>query len=229
MLEFYMAYGDYEDMMRLSERLVVEAAQATRGTLTFEYLGREMDLTPPWPRRTVLELVSEAVGEEVTLERDDLPRLAERHGVGLDPAWGPGHIVWDLYEKLVEDTIWQPTFVKDVPEEVSPLARPHRTSPGVTEHFDLLIAGMEIGPAYSELTDPDDQRRRFEAQQEAKRRGDEDAHPLDEDFLTALEHGMPPAGGMGIGIDRLTMILADVPSIRDVITFPHVRPEDPQA
>jgi len=134
--------------------------------------------------------------------------------------------VWELYEKLVEETIFQPTFVKDVPEEVSPLARLHRSSPGVTEHFDLIIAGMEIGPAYSELTDPDDQRRRFEAQQAARRRGDEEAHPLDEDFLLALEHGMPPAGGMGIGIDRLAMILADQPSIRDVITFPHVRPEE---
>jgi len=226
MLEFYMAYGDYEDMMRLAERLVVEAAQAVLGTLQFEYLGKEMDLTPPWPRRTVLELVSEAVGEEVTLDRPDVVELAARHGVEPQEGWGPGHVVWELYERLVEDTIWQPTFVKDVPQEVSPLARPHRTSPGLTEHFDLIIAGMEIGPAYSELTDPDDQRRRFEAQQDAKRRGDEEAHPLDEDFLMALEHGMPPAGGMGLGIDRLTMVLTDMPSIRDVITFPHVRPED---
>jgi lysyl-tRNA synthetase class 2 len=226
MLEFYLAYGDYEDMMRLSERLIREAALATRGTLRFEYLGRELDLETPWRRVTVLELVSEAVGEEVTLDRADLSDLAKRHGVEVDPSWGRGHIVWELYEKLVEDTIFQPTMVKDVPQEVSPLARPHRTSPGVTEHFDLIIAGMEIGPAYSELTDPDDQRRRFEAQQEAKRRGDQEAHPLDEDFLMALEHGMPPAGGMGLGIDRLTMILADQPSIRDVITFPHTRPED---
>jgi lysyl-tRNA synthetase class 2 len=225
MLEFYMAYGDYEDMMRLSERLVREAAMAARGTLQFDYQGRELDLETPWRRVTVLELVSEAVGEEVTLDRADLPALAERHDVGVDPAWGPGHVVWALYEKLVEPTIFQPTFVKDVPQEVSPLARPHRTSPGVTEHFDLVIAGMEIGPAYSELTDPDDQRARFEAQQAARGRGDEEAHPLDEDFLLALEHGMPPAGGMGIGIDRLAMILADQPSIRDVITFPHLRPE----
>jgi lysyl-tRNA synthetase, class II len=228
MLEFYLAYGDYEDMMRLAERLIREAALAIRGTLKFEYLGRELDLETPWRRVTVLELVSEAVGEEVRLDDPrGVGRFAEAKGIEIDPEWEPGKIVWELYEKLVEDTIFQPTIVKDVPQEVSPLARPHRTSPGVTEHFDLIIAGMEIGPAYSELTDPDDQRRRFEAQQEAKRRGDDEAHPLDEDFLTALEHGMPPAGGMGLGIDRLTMILADQPSIRDVITFPHVRPDDP--
>ncbi len=251
MLEFYLAYGDYEDMMRLSERLVAEAAMATLGRLKFEYQGREMDLTPPWPRVTVMELVWRAVVERVGrdhLERevasvakhgadlaevvrygDAYRRLAPELGIELDSAWGPGRVVWELYEQLVEDSIWQPTFVKDVPQEVSPLARPHRTTPGVTEHFDLIIAGMEIGPAYSELTDPDDQRRRFEAQQEAKRRGDEEAHPLDEDFLLALEHGMPPAGGMGIGIDRLTMVLAGQPSIRDVITFPHTRPQDAQA
>jgi lysyl-tRNA synthetase class 2 len=225
MLEFYMAYGDYEDMMRLAEKLIRTAALEVRGTLRFEYQGRELDLETPWRRATVLELVSEAAGEDVTLDRTDLHQVAERHGVGVDPAWGPGHIVWELYEKLVEKSIFQPTIVKDVPQEVSPLARPHRSTPGVTEHFDLVIAGMEMGPAYSELTDPDDQRARFEAQQEARGRGDEEAHPLDEDFLLALEHGMPPAGGMGIGIDRLTMVLADQPSIRDVITFPHLRPE----
>ncbi|HEY7283432.1 MAG TPA: amino acid--tRNA ligase-related protein, partial [Actinomycetota bacterium] len=126
MLEFYLAYGDYEDMMRLSERLIREAALATRGTLRFEYLGRELDLETPWRRVTVLELVSEAVGEEVTLDRADLSDLAKRHGVEVDPSWGRGHIVWELYEKLVEDTIFQPTMVKDVPQEVSPLARPHR-------------------------------------------------------------------------------------------------------
>jgi lysyl-tRNA synthetase class 2 len=229
MLEFYMAYGDYEDMMRLAERLVRAAALETRGTLKFDYQDRELDLETPWRRVTVLELVSEAVGEEITLDRTDLPELAEKHGIGVDPAWGPGHVVWELYEKLVEETIFQPTFVKDVPQEVSPLARPHRSSPGVTEHFDLIIAGMEIGPAYSELTDPDDQRARFEAQQAARGRGDEEAHPLDEDFLLALEHGMPPAGGMGMGIDRLAMVLADQPSIRDVITFPHLRPEEGRA
>jgi lysyl-tRNA synthetase class 2 len=120
--------------------------------------------------------------------------------------------------------MWDPTFVMDFPREVSPLARPHRSSPGLTEQFDHMIAGMEIGPAYSELTDPDEQRARFLDQQRLRRRGDEEAHPLDEDFLEALEHGMPPAGGIGVGVDRVTMILADAPSIRDVILFPHLRP-----
>ncbi len=228
MLEVYQAYGDYEDMMVLVEALVKEAALAVRGSLRFDYLGREMDLETPWRRVTVLDSVSEAAGEAVTLDRplEDLAALAERHGVKLDPAWGPGKVVVELYEALVEEDLFQPTFVKDFPQAVSPLARPHRSSPGVTEHFDLIMAGMEIGPAYSELTDPDDQRARFQQQLEARAHGDEETHPLDEDFLEALEHGMPPAGGLGLGIDRLTMILADVPSIRDVITFPHLRPEE---
>jgi lysyl-tRNA synthetase, class II len=225
MLEAYQAYGDYEDMMDLDEALVKEAALAVRGALTLDYQGRQLDLARPWARRPIMELVSEAIGDEVALDRTDLDRVAERAGVGVDPRWGPGKIVLELYEKRVEEHLFQPTFVKDFPQEVSPLARPHRATPGVTEHFDLVIAGTEIGPSYSELTDPDDQRARFVAQQEARRRGDEEAHPLDEDFLRALEHGMPPAGGLGFGVDRMVMILADIPNIREVILFPHVRPE----
>jgi lysyl-tRNA synthetase class 2 len=226
MLEAYQAYGTYEDMMELDEALVTAAAVATRGSLRFEYQGRELSLEPPWRRMTVIESVSEAVGEEVTLERSDLPKLAERLDVSVHPGWGPGKIMLELYEKRAEEHIFQPTFVKDFPREVSPLARPHRSDPGVTEHFDLLIAGMEIGPAYSELTDPDEQRARFEDQQRQRREtGDEEAHPVDEDFLRALEHGMPPAGGLGFGVDRMTMILADVPNIREVISFPHLRPQ----
>jgi lysyl-tRNA synthetase class 2 len=225
MLEAYQAYGDYGDMMELVEALVKEAALAVRGTLKFDYQGRELDLARPWSRRTVLELVSEAAAEPVTLERADLDELAERHGVGVDPAWGPGKIVLEIFEKLVEPGLFDPIFVKDFPREVSPLARPHRSEPGLTEHFDLVIAGMEIGPSYSELTDPDEQRERFLDQLKQRQAGDEEAHPLDEDFLAALEHGMPPAGGLGLGVDRLIMILADRPSIRDVILFPHLRPE----
>jgi lysyl-tRNA synthetase class 2 len=225
MLEAYQAYGDYGTMMELGRALVTEAATTVRGTLRFEYQGREVDLGGEWPRRTMLDLVSEAVGESVSLDRDDLVDVAARCGIDVDPRWGPGKIVYELYEKLVEDELWGPIFVCDVPREVSPLARPHRDSPGVVEHYDLVIAGMEIIPAYSELSDPDEQRRSFEIQREAREQGEEETHPMDEDFLTALEHGMPPAGGLGLGVDRLLMILTDRPSIRDVILFPHHRPE----
>jgi lysyl-tRNA synthetase class 2 len=225
MLEAYQAYGTYEDMMELDEALVEAAATAVRGSLSFEYKGRAIDLSKPFRRVTILELVSEAIAEEVSLDRPDLSALAETAGVRVDPAWGPGKIVLEVYEKLVEGSIWDPTFVTDFPREVSPLARPHRSSPGLTEQFDLVIAGMEIGPAYSELTDPDEQRAKLEEQQAARRKGDRDAHPLDEDFLRALEHGMPPAGGLGFGVDRMTMILSDVPTIREAILFPHLRPE----
>lgn len=225
MLEAYQAYGDYEDMMDLDEALAKGAARTVRGKLTFDYQGQTLDLSRPWRRITVLEAASEAIGEEVTLDRADIASLAERAGIGVDPGWGPGRIVVEIFEKRTAPTLFQPTFVEDFPQEVSPLARPHRSVKGVTEHFDLYIGGMEIGPAYSELTDPDDQRARFAAQQEARRRGDREAHPPDEDFIEALEHGMPPAGGLGFGVDRFAMVLADVASIREVILFPHLRPE----
>ena len=226
MLEAYQAYTDYEGMMRLSQALVTEAAMAVRGSLRFEFRGREMDLEPPWRRATLTELVSEAVGEEVSLDRpDELRGLAEAHGIPLHPSWGPGKALAELYEKLVEEHLLQPTFVCDFPREVSPLARPHRSRPGYTEHFDLIIAGMEIVPAYSELTDPDEQRARFEDQLRHKAAGEEEVHPYDEDFVEALEHGMPPAGGMGLGVDRLLIVLTGVASIRDLILYPHLRPE----
>ncbi len=225
MMEVYQAYTDYEGMMALVEDLVRAAALEVKGSLRFTYQERDLDVEPAWKRVTMLASLSEAVGEEVTLGRSDLAVLADRHDVGVDPKWGPGKIVQEMWERIVEPSLWDPTFVKDFPREISPLARPHRDDPTLTEHVDPYLAGIELGAAYSELTDPDDQRARFMAQQEARRLGDEEAHPLDEDFLTALEHGMPPAGGLGIGVDRLTMILADAPSIRDVIAFPHHRPE----
>ncbi len=224
MMEVYQAYTDYEGMMAVVEDLVRAAAMEVRGRLRFPYQGREIDVEGPWPRITMLGSLSEAVGEDVALDRPDLATFAERHGAGVDPAWGPGKIVQEMWERLVEPTLFQPTFVCDFPREVSPLARAHRSNPALTEHVDPYLAGIELGAAYSELTDPDDQRARFVAQQEARAHGDEEAHPLDEEFLMALEHGMPPAGGLGIGIDRLTMILADVPSMRDIILFPHTRP-----
>ncbi|HEU4355155.1 MAG TPA: lysine--tRNA ligase [Actinomycetota bacterium] len=225
MLELYQAYGDYTSMMEIGQALICEATLAVRGTLRFDYQGRELDLQGEWRRTTMLELVSEATGEEISLDREDLGAIATRHGIDVHATWVPGKLVLELYEKLVEEHLWQPTWVMDLPREVSPLARPHRTSPGVVEHADLVIAGMELIPAYSELSDPDEQRRSFQIQAEARSRGEDETHPTDEDFLTALEHGMPPAGGLGLGVDRLLKILADQPSIRDVILFPHRRPE----
>jgi lysyl-tRNA synthetase class 2 len=227
MLEAYQAFADYHDMMALLEEMVAHVARAVLGTTDHAYQGRPMPLAPPYARRRLIELASEAVGAELDLDMPaaDARKLAEAHDVPCDPAWGTGKVLLEIYEKRVEPTLFEPTFVLDFPREVSPLARAHREDPRFTEHFDLVMGGMEIGPAYSELTDPVDQRRRFEEQARARAAGDEEAMPLDEDFLRALEHGMPPTGGLGFGIDRFTMILADVPSIREVILFPLLRPE----
>ena len=232
MLEAYQAYGDYTTMMELSEALVRETARAVNpimgraaDDLTIPWRGQEIDLAPAFRRLEMLAAVSAATGEEITLERTDLPAIAERHGVPVDDAWGPGRIVVELFDDLVEETIVEPTFVCDFPREVSPLARPHRSDPSLTEHFDLVIGGVELVTAFSELTDPLEQREKFELQQQLKAAGVEETHPLDEDFLRALEHGMPPAGGLGLGIDRLLMVLTDAPSLRDLIMFPAHRPE----
>jgi lysyl-tRNA synthetase class 2 len=226
MLELYQAYADYETMMDVTRELVQASALEVAGTLQVTFRGHEIDLGGEWRRITVLGSVSEAVGEEVTLERSDLPGLAERHDVPVDPSWPTGKVVLELFEKLVEPGLIQPTFVCDFPREVSPLARPHRDDPGLTEHVDPVIGGMELGTGYSELTDPDEQRAKFLLQQRAREAGELETHPFDEDFLQALEHGMPPAGGLGIGVDRLLMLLADVSSIREVILFPLHRPAD---
>ncbi len=225
MLELYEAYGDYETMMRIAEDLIRACALAVNGSLAFTFRERELDLSAPFRRVTVLGAVSDVTGEEVTLDRPDLAEVAARHDVAVDPAWGAGKIVLEMFEKLAEATYFAPTFVCDFPREVSPLARPHRTNPGLTEHFDVIVGGMELGTAFSELTDPIEQRAKFEAQMAERLAGDEEAHPLDEDFMMALEHGMPPTGGIGIGIDRVLMVLTDAPSLRDLIMFPHHRPE----
>jgi len=235
MLEAYQAYGDYTTMMELSEVLVRDSARAVtpvmdRGadTLTIPWRGAEIDLAPPFRRLTMLDAVSSATGEQIALDRPDLRAIADRHGVPVDDVWGPGKIVVELFEKLVEDTIVEPTFICDFPREVSPLARPHRSNPELTEHFDLIIGGVELVTAFSELTDPLEQRAKLELQQQLKAAGVEETHPLDEDFLRALEHGMPPAGGLGLGIDRLLMVLTDAPSLRDLIMFPAHRLESPE-
>jgi lysyl-tRNA synthetase class 2 len=232
MLEAYQAYGDYHTMMELSETLVRECCRAVNpilgrpaDELVILVRGHMIDLAEPFSRITVLGAVSDAVREDVTLDHPDLRAIAKRHDVPLDEAWGPGKIIQELFEKLVEETIVQPTFVCDFPREVSPLARPHRENPGLTEHFDLVAAGIELVTAFSELTDPDEQRAKFELQQQMKEVLGDEVHPFDEDFLRALEHGMPPAGGLGMGIDRLLLLLMDAQNLRDLIMFPTLRPE----
>jgi lysyl-tRNA synthetase class 2 len=213
--------------MRLTEELIAHLARELVGTTAITHQGRELDLTPPWRRATMVELIEEATGARVDVRQpvEELRRVLDEHGVHWEGAWGPGKLVLELYEKTTEASLWGPVFVCDYPKEVSPLARDHREVPGMVERFEAILAGRELCNAFSELTDPEEQRRTFEAQVAAKAAGDDEAMPLDDDYLRALEYGLPPTGGLGIGIDRLVMLLADVPSIRDVILFPTLRPE----
>lgn len=223
MLESYEAFADFNDIMDLVEEVFAAVAEATAGDTVITYQGREVDLTPPYRRMTLVEVVSEAVGEEVTLDREDLAEVASNHGVDPQDDWGPGRLLFELFEEVGEARLWQPTFVTQYPTEVSPLAARNRQDPRFTDRFELFIAGAEYANAFTELNDPIDQRRRLEAQATARAAGDDEAHPIDEDFLEALEYGMPPTGGLGIGVDRLVMLLTDQAHIRDVILFPTMR------
>ena len=227
MLELYEAYADYTDIMRLVEDLVAYLATEIRGTTKISYGGRDLDLTPPWRRATMVDLVEEQIGVRVDLRApiEDLRALAEEHGVHVEDDYGPGKLLLEIYEKTTEAELWGPVFVMDYPVEVSPLARDHREMAGFVERFEAIVAGRELCNAFSELIDPDVQRARFEAQAAAREAGDDEAMAVDEDYIRALEYGLPPTGGLGIGIDRLVMLLADAPSIRDVILFPTLRPE----
>ena len=226
MLEAYESYGDYDTMAELTRALILNAAQAVNLQTPLAADGSEIDLLGEWRTVTIHELVSEAVGEQVTLDTtgEQLRHFAEIHDVALQADWTPGQIVLELYEKLVEHTLVQPTFVRDYPTEVRPLARPHRDDPRLGEAWDLIIGGMEIAPAYSEMADPVEQRRRLVAQSLAAAKGDPEAMQLDEDFLRALEYGMPPTGGLGLGVDRLVMLLTGRRSIRETILFPLLKP-----
>jgi lysyl-tRNA synthetase, class II len=227
MLELYEAFADYTDMMRLTEELIAEAAQASLGGTTVEWDGRRFDLAPPFERRTMIDLVEEHAGVAVHPSDpvENLRKVCGDLDIPYEKHWGSGKLVLEIYEKSTESKIEGPTFVCDYPLEVSPLARAHRDDPTLTERFELIVGGRELANAYSELNDPIEQRRRFEAQAALKELGDSEAQGIDADYLRALEYGLPPTGGMGMGIDRLVMLLAGVTSIREVILFPHLRPE----
>jgi lysyl-tRNA synthetase, class II len=225
LLEAYESYGDYDTMAVLTRRLVLDAAAAVGAETGTGLDGAEIDLAGDWATVTVHDAVSGALGEQITLDTGAavLRAHAERLGVALKPDWSAGEMVLELYEKLVEHTIMEPTFVKDYPVEARPLARPHRDDARLAEAWDLIIGGVEIAPAYSELVDPVEQRRRLVEQSLAAAKGDPEAMELDEDFLRALEYGMPPTGGMGMGVDRLVMILTGK-GIRETILFPLLKP-----
>ncbi|GBE95325.1 lysine--tRNA ligase [Nostoc cycadae] len=227
-IELYQAYADYNDMMALTEGIITTVAQEVLGTLQITYQGETVDLTPPWRRVTMHDAVKEATG----LDFNSFPTLEEAKAAaknagipGVDEAQTIGKVLNLAFEEKVETSLIQPTFVIDYPVEISPLAKPHRSQPGLVERFELFIVGRETANSFSELTDPIDQRERLEDQAARKAAGDLEAQGVDEDFLTALEYGMPPTGGLGIGIDRLVMLLTDSASIRDVIAFPLLKPE----
>ena len=226
-LEAYAAYEDYRYMMDLTERCVAAVALAACGTTRLRYGGQELDLSPPWPRLSMLEALRDYAGIDLSQTRraEDARRAAERAGVAVAPGASWGEVVAELFEQLVADRLTGPVFITDYPVEVSPLARRRPDDPSLVERFEPYIAGMEVGNGFSELNDPEEQRARFEEQAARRARGELEAHPYDADFILALEHGMPPAAGLGIGVDRLVMVITDSPSIRDVILFPLLRPQ----
>jgi lysyl-tRNA synthetase class 2 len=225
-LELYEAYSDYTGMMNLTEQIIAHVAEAAAGGLHVQYGGTAIDLTPPWPRRSMAELVLEATGVDFLAIADAATaRDAARHlGCALSGTESWGQALEAAFAARVEDTLLQPIHVTGFPRDISPLAKADRSDPRLVERFETYVYGWEIANAFSELNDPLDQRARFEAQMLARAAGDEEAQPLDEDYVVALEYGLPPCGGLGIGIDRLVMLLTDSPSIRDVIAFPTLRP-----
>lgn len=225
MIELYEAYADYKDIMELTENMVAHIAQEVLGTTKIDYQGHEVDLTPSWRRVSMVDAVKEVKGVDfgVEMTNEEAHRLAKEHNVPVEKHMTFGHILNAFFEEFVEETLIQPTFVYGHPVEISPLAKKNEEDPRFTDRFELFIVGREHANAFSELNDPIDQRQRFEAQLLEKEHGNDEAHEMDDDFIRALEYGMPPTGGLGIGVDRLVMLLTNSPSIRDVLLFPHMR------
>ncbi|HBT99639.1 MAG TPA: lysine--tRNA ligase, partial [Thermotoga naphthophila] len=223
-IEIYQAYADYNDMMDLTEELIVEVVKRTCGTLKISYQGKEIDFTPPWKRVRMRDFLKEKLGVDILEDPDEvLLEKLEEHGIELEIK-NRAHLI-DKLRDLVEEELVNPTFIIDHPVVISPLAKRHREDPRLTERFELIIFGREIANAFSELNDPVDQYQRFLEQAKMREEGDEEAHMMDLDFVRALEYGMPPTGGLGIGLDRLFMFITDSPTIRDVIPFPIVKPQ----
>jgi lysyl-tRNA synthetase class 2 len=227
MLEFYVSYADYQDLIRLTEDMISSLAQELLGKTEIEYQGKIINLTPPWRRWSYHQAILEVNGlnPAVVTDRAEALAAAKHLHVPVDPKWPLFNIINEIFEETVEANLEQPTFITDYPMEISPLARRKDANPALTDRFELYIAGREIANAFSELNDPLDQRERFESQAAQRAAGDEEAHAVDEDFLRALEYGMPPTAGEGIGIDRLVMLFTNQASIRDVVLFPQLRPE----
>jgi len=224
-IELYEAYADYKDIMALTENLISHIAQDVFGKTLFTYQGHEVELKPPWRRVHIVDAIKEVTGVDFwpQMSDEEAMELAKQHGVPVKPGMKYGHIVNEFFEHFVEEKLIQPTFVYGHPVDVSPLAKKNAEDPRFTDRFELFIVGREHANAFTELNDPIDQRERFEAQLREREAGNDEAHMMDEDFLEALEYGMPPTGGLGIGIDRLVMLLTDSPSIRDVLLFPLMR------
>ncbi|MBK5110246.1 MAG: lysine--tRNA ligase [Thermoleophilia bacterium] len=228
LLEAYQALGDYHDMMDLVEKICSNAARDAIGTTVVEVEGQMIDLKPPWRRVTMADLVKQVTGETMhpSMPLEEAREICDRLEVHYEPGWGAGRLLAEVCDETCEETLIQPTMVCDYPQEISPLAKVHRDDPDLTERFEVVIAGRELANAYSELNDPVDQKARFEEEAKAGAAGDEEAESVDDDYIRALEYGLPPTGGLGIGVDRLVMLVAEAVSIRDVILFPAMRPED---
>ncbi len=227
MMEFYQAYSTYEDLMDLTEELICHLAEQVVGSLQFPYGEREVDLSRPWQRLTVREAVLKYSDLDATDidDREKLLAYSDSLGMELDRKIGYGKLLTEVFDEVAEPKLWQPTFITQYPTEISPLSRKNDQDPTVVDRFELFVVGRELANAFSELNDPDDQRERFATQLVEKEAGDEEAHAMDEDYIRALEYGLPPTAGEGIGIDRLVMLLTNSQSIRDVILFPQLRPE----